>query len=110
MVPRSEEIIKSEIIEQLTWDTSVNANEIQVEVEQSVVKLTAQVDEKIGEIIREAFRRNSLSERSRIEVEVDTGRVRLKGSVPDYPTKIQAHNIAIYTEGVTDVVDEMTIE
>lgn len=221
MVPRSEEIIKNDIIEQLTWDTSVNANEIHVDVEESKVKLTgqvenyaakmaaeqdtylvegvsrvenkleirkpaastlpgdreiverirsilrwnnqiphesievssknhvvtlsgtigsywekrhaaqlvngvegvldlnneitvkpviAQVDEKIGQTIREAFRRNSLSRRAQIEVEVDTGRVRLKGSVPDYPAKIQAHNIAIYTEGVTDVVDEMTIE
>ncbi len=221
MVPRSEEIIKNKIIEQLTWDTSVNANKIHVDVEESVVKLTgqvenhaakmaaeqdtylvegvsrvenrleirrphasrlpgdreieervrnilrwnnqiphesievtsknhkvtlsgtigsywekrhatqlvnavegvldvnneitvkpviAQVDEKIGETIREAFRRNSLSKRSQIEVEVDTGRVRLKGRVADYPTKIQAHNIAIYTEGVTDVVDEMIIE
>ncbi len=67
------------------------------------------VDEHIAEDIRKAFRRTLLIEEDRIRVEVHNGIVHLSGSVPGFLTKIQANNIAIYTSGVKDVVDEMTI-
>lgn len=60
-------------------------------------------------MIRRAFERNYLIDADKISVEVKTGTVHLRGTVPDFFTKIQANNIAIYTTGVKDVVDELTI-
>ncbi len=43
MAALSEEVIKQKIIDQLTWDDSVNANDIQVEVMESTVQLKGKV-------------------------------------------------------------------
>lgn len=67
-------------------------------------------DETIGSDIREAFQRNYLIDQDQISVEVKNGTVILNGKVPNFFTKIEAHTIATYTSGVTDVVDEMIVE
>lgn len=42
-MPRAEELIKRDVVDQLAWDTRVNANEIQVEVNDSTVTLNGSV-------------------------------------------------------------------
>lgn len=66
-------------------------------------------DEIIANDIREAFRRNYLIDEHQIAVEVHNGSVHLRGTVPGFLVKIEAHTIATYTSGVMDVVDDMTI-
>lgn len=67
------------------------------------------VDMEIKKEIRRAFERTYLIDADRISVEVHNGTVHLRGSVPNFFTKIQANNIAIYTTGVKDVVDDLNI-
>jgi len=67
------------------------------------------VDMEIEKEIRKAFERTYLIDAEKISVDVRNGSVHLKGSVPNFFTKIQANNIAIYTTGVKDVVDDLTI-
>ena len=67
-------------------------------------------DEKIAGEVRKAFRRNYLVDEDRISVEVRNGSVRLRGKAPSFFAKMEAHTLATYTSGVTDVVDDVTIE
>jgi len=66
-------------------------------------------DMSIGREIRNAFNRTYLINEENISVKVKNGTVHLKGNVPSFFTKIQAHQIASFTSGVRDVVDEITI-
>lgn len=67
-------------------------------------------DINIKSDIESAFERTNLINDNNIDVSVDTGMVTLKGAVSNFFVKTQAHNIAIYTSGVVDVVDKLTVK
>lgn len=67
-------------------------------------------DINIKSDIESAFERTNLINEDNIDVSVDTGMVTLEGAVSNFFVKTQAHNIAIYTSGVVDVVDKLTVK
>ena len=95
MGPTDDEIRKQEIIDQLIWDDSVDANDVFVSVRSGIAELTP-------------FKRNSIDDK-KINVSVKNGVVNLTGIVRNHFTKRQAYNIAMYTTGVVDVVDDIVI-
>ncbi|MFW5657172.1 MAG: BON domain-containing protein [Bacteroidota bacterium] len=60
--------------------------------------------------IKNAYKRSILIDEDKIKVAVEGGTVRLTGSVANYAIKNEAIEIAMYTAGVKDVIDEITIE
>lgn len=79
-------------------------NLIDVKLVKTVVDLDIEKD------IKGAYRRSPLIEEDKIGVKVHGGVVRLTGRVANYPTKKEAIDLAIYSKGVRDVIDELTIE
>lgn len=67
-------------------------------------------DINIKNDIEQAFERTNLINEKNINVSVEAGMVTLEGAVSSFFSKTQAHNIAIYTTGVKDVVDKMTVK
>ena len=67
------------------------------------------IDRDIERDINNAYKRSMLVDEDRIGVKVDGGVVHLTGVVSNYLIKNEVHNIALYTAGVTDVIDEVTI-
>ncbi len=67
------------------------------------------IDMDIERDIKNAFERSSLIDEDKIYVDVSGGVVHLIGAVSHYLIKDEAHDIAMYTAGVTDVVDDITI-
>ncbi len=67
-------------------------------------------DINIKNDIDSAFERTNLIDEENIDVSVDTGMVTLEGAVSNFFVKTQAHNIAMYTAGVVDVVDKLTVK
>jgi len=67
-------------------------------------------DINIKNDIEQAFERTNLINEKNINVSVEAGMVSLEGAVSSFFVKTQAHNIAIYTTGVKDVVDKMTVK
>lgn len=68
------------------------------------------VDIDIENDIKSAYRRSFFIDENRITVMVNNGTVTLRGTVPTYPVKKEALDIAKYTSGVVDIIDEITIE
>lgn len=66
-------------------------------------------DERIGESIRSTYTRTYPIDEESIRVEVKNGTVHLYGKVPNYLVMIQAFNIAQYTTGVKDVVNDLSV-
>ncbi|MFW5760441.1 MAG: BON domain-containing protein [Cyclobacteriaceae bacterium] len=87
------------------FTTGVNnvINEIEV------VPLRSAVDIDIKNDIRNAFRRSQFINEKSINVEVDRGIVNLSGTASNYLEKTRAYNIAVFTSGVQDVKDNITI-
>lgn len=137
--------IEAHLKKLINWNRKINAEHIHVECDHNVVTLTGTAesywekhmilnltnatsgvievkdqvrvkpprklrDENIAKDIREAFQRNYLIDEDQISVEVKNGSVFLSGKVASFFVKIEAHTIATFTSGVTDVVDEMIIE
>lgn len=75
----------------------------------AVVHTTSPFDESIAEDILKAFERIGTINLESITVEVEGGRVVLRGKVPDWYSYSSAHNIVKYTRGVTDLVNNLTI-
>ncbi len=67
------------------------------------------IDLDIENDIRNAFIRNSIVDSDRISVSVSNGVVTLSGTQPTYTAKRTARNIAYYTSGVIDVIDNIAI-
>lgn len=67
------------------------------------------IDMDIENDIKNAYKRSSLIDEDRIYVDVNAGVVHLSGVVSNYLIKNEAYDIAMYTAGVTDVVDDLTI-
>jgi osmotically-inducible protein OsmY len=90
----------------------VNAVRGVLEVKNSIIvrpKLET-IDINIKSDIESAFERTNLINEDNIDVSVDTGMVTLEGAVSNFFVKTQAHNIAMYTSGVVDVVDKLTVK
>jgi len=67
------------------------------------------IDMDIEKDIKNTYKRSSLIDEDKIGVSVKNGIVHLSGSVSNYLIKKQAHDIAMYTASVVDVIDEITI-
>jgi osmotically-inducible protein OsmY len=67
------------------------------------------IDMDIEKDIRNTYRRSGLIDEHKIKVSVNNGVVHLSGVVSNQLIKQQAHDVAMYTAGVVDVVDELTI-
>ncbi len=75
----------------------------------SVTLAKSIVDIDIEEDIKNTYRRIGLARHDEITVSVTDGVVRLSGVVPNYRVKREAYNIAMYTAGVVDVIDDLTL-
>jgi len=78
-------------------------NKLDVNLSQVFVDLDIETD------IKNAYKRNALIDENKIKVSVTNGIVRLTGSVSNYLIKNEAIEIAVYTKGIIDVIDEITI-
>ena len=75
------------------------------------VRMTKTVeDEEIERDIMSAFERSILIDEDKLSVDCSRGEVRLSGSVANYAIKREALDVANYTRGVVNVIDEITIE
>ncbi len=147
MAPLTEEIIKQNIVEQLTWDDSVNANEIQVEVQDSTVylkgnvpnytaklaaerdvlnvpgvlnlesflevhfppKVTVPGDAEITGNIRNMLAWKSNIDASKIDIITKDGVVTLSGTADSYWEKYEVEDTANNALGVVDVINKITV-
>ncbi len=94
----------------LAEDTALFTNgviEVIDDLSVSLVKTVVDID--IEKDIKNAYRRNRLPGREEISVSVQNGIVRLSGVVPGFSVKKEAYNIAAYTAGVVDVIDDITV-
>lgn len=79
-------------------------NLIEVTLTKSIVDIDIEND------IKGAYRRSFFIDEDRITVSVNKGTVTLRGILPTYPVKKEALDIAKYTSGVVDIIDELEIE
>jgi osmotically-inducible protein OsmY len=66
-------------------------------------------DEEIHADIQNAFTRSMLFDENKIFIDVADGIVNLTGVLPNTIARREAYNIALYTTGVRDVVNSITI-
>lgn len=66
-------------------------------------------DERIETDIRRAFERSVLVDEDKVHVEVENGVVHLTGTVVSEPILNEMNQKALYTNGVVDVINEVTI-
>lgn len=94
----------------LAADIAVSTNGV-LEVKNELVVRPSKtiIDLDIERDIRSAFQRSSLINEKNIGVSVDSGIVHLSGNAVNYPVKLQARDIAMYTAGVVDVVDDIKV-
>ena len=147
MAPTTEELTKQDVIDELTWDDSVDANDIDVTVHDGLVELNGSVptyaakaaaerdaylasdtttvinnltvrfpttravptDIEITTNIENKLNWNSQINASGIKVRTTDGIVTLSGVVDTYWEKGLAEDVALYTDGVIDVVNELTV-
>lgn len=147
MSPTNDEIIKQDIVDQLTWDNSVDANDVNVNVFEGVTELTGTVptyaakmaaerdayliagvitvdnnltiefpsgialptDVEITSNIENKLAWDSQINTAGIIVETKNSIVALSGVVDSYWEKTLAGDIAYYTHGVIDVVNNLTV-
>lgn len=83
-----------------------------VDVENNIsVKLGKSIlDRDIEKDIKRAFERSILIDESNITVNVKNSIVELSGSVANLAVKKEAYNTALYTAGVLDVIDNLTVQ
>lgn len=143
IIPDDDEI-EQNVIDSLMWNSKIISTDIKAESKNRVVTLTGKVatfwekyeaedvakniygvldvinllevqltktviDLDIENDIKMALRRNILIDEEKIHVEAHNGVVRLTGTVPNYITKKEAINLATYTKGVVNVIDDLTI-
>ena len=94
---------------QAASDAYSSVGVIDVINEIAVVVTDRPVDEMIARNIEAAFDRNFNINPDNITVTVANGIVTLSGTVPNWSSWRSAYNTAVYTAGVTDVIDELTI-
>lgn len=67
-------------------------------------------DEIIAQNIVDALRRPDQPTAEAVDVQVEDGQVRLSGSVPTWFVRNAAYEAALYTDGVLDVQNELSVE
>jgi osmotically-inducible protein OsmY len=82
---------------------------IDVENNLTVTLSKSLVDIDIENDIRAAYRRSVFIDEGKIGVNVNNGIVTLTGEVSHYFTKERAYNIAMYTSGVVDVINNILV-
>lgn len=82
---------------------------VDVKNEIKVKPASVRADDDIEKDIKRAYERNPLIDSDNVFVEVRKGVVTLSGSVASEPVWNEIHEKALYTNGVVDVVDELTI-
>ena len=75
----------------------------------AVVHTAIPFDKTIAQDIIKAFERIGTINPENITIEVEGGRVVLRGKVPDWYSYSSAHNIVKFTRGVTDLVNNLII-
>ena len=75
----------------------------------SVTLPKSMVDVDIENDIIAAYKRSGLIDETKINVSVTDGIVHLTGTTSNYLEKAQAYNIAMFTSGVIDVINDITI-
>ncbi len=75
----------------------------------TVVHTQIPFDQSIAQDIMKALERIGTINLEAITVEVEGGRVVLRGKVPDWHSYSSAHNIVKYTRGVTDLTNNLII-
>lgn len=75
----------------------------------TVVPTNSPFDQAISTDILSAISRLGRIDPESIHVEVNGGRVRLRGKVPDWQSYSAAYNISKHTNGVTDLINELVI-
>lgn len=76
----------------------------------AVVPTERITDEIIGEDVADAIDRNINVDVDDVTITVDNGEVTLTGTVPTWAAKSSAYRSALYTQGVTDVENELVVE
>ena len=97
------EKIMAEDIALYTHGVADVINKLSVAVTKSVLDIDIEQD------IKSTYRRSGLTGHDDITVSVTNGIVRLSGTVPSYSVKRQAYNIAKFTSGVVEVIDDLAI-
>lgn len=82
---------------------------ILVENKLSVTLIKSAADAEIETAVKNACKRNALIDGDKIDVKVNDGIVLLRGKVPNNLVKREVNDIAIFTTGVKDIVDKMTV-
>lgn len=85
------------------------AGVLDVENRLSVVPTRRPTDQEIADRLTAALARNVLVSPETINVKVEDGRVMLSGSVPSVAARRAAHETGLYTTGVTDVENRITV-
>ena len=67
-------------------------------------------DEKIEKNIRSALKRSRLIYAKNVNIEVNNGKVKLKGRVANWGAYNIAENAAVFTRGVTDIENDIIIQ
>lgn len=147
MTPKTEELTKQDIVDELAWDDSVDANDVTVTVHDGVVELNGTVptyaaktaaerdaylasdvtrvinnltvrfpatkvvptDTEITTSVENKLNWNSQINSTGIRVITTDGIVTLSGVVDTYWEKGLAEDVARYTNGVIDVVNDLTV-
>ncbi|MFO7923038.1 MAG: BON domain-containing protein [Bacteroidales bacterium] len=78
-------------------------NNLQVHIAKSII------DTDIEKDIKNTLKRSGISDYDQITVSSNEGVVRLSGVLPGYNEKNKANKIAMYTAGVVDVLDDITV-
>ena len=94
---------------QAASDAYSSVGVIDVINELAVVVTDKASDERIARSIEAAFDRNFNVDPDNITVTVANGIVTLTGTVPSWTSWRSAYNTAVYTAGVTDVIDQLMI-
>jgi len=76
----------------------------------AVVPTESRVDKSIADDITAAFERNMAIDINTVDVKVEDGIVTLSGKVSTWNAMLTAEEIALYTAGVIDVVNDLSVE
>ncbi|MFP4557315.1 MAG: BON domain-containing protein [Bacteroidales bacterium] len=76
----------------------------------SVKLKKTKLDLDIEKDLKNALKRNLLSDLEKLQVDVSDGVARIRGSVPAKSIKKEIGNVAMHTSGINDIINEVTVE
>jgi len=98
---------KKQLAEELAYQVQ-GATEVENRI--GVTPATGGGDEIIARNVLEALRRRDQLAAESVDVRVENGRVRLSGSVPLWMARNAAYEAALYTDGVVEVEENLSVE